>query len=178
MTVPAAYRTFWPRFWAGLLDSLLLFLVLPIDSWVEDATTNPYLLGSWFIVYTFIFDAYSVTMHARFGQTVGKMVTGVKVLDLSGAKLSLRQALMRDSVPILLGVVVVLESLPRILNGGGPYAGVEFTWIDYVSVLWFAVEVVTMLLNAKRRAVHDYLAHSIVVRLSALQSAVVDKAAA
>jgi len=40
----------------------------------------------------------------------------------------------------------------------------------YGSLVWFVAELVTMLTNAKRRAVHDFIARSVVVRLSHLEA--------
>jgi uncharacterized RDD family membrane protein YckC len=175
VNVPEQYRTFWPRFWAGWVDALVFLPLWPLDSWLGTVTKNPLLLAVWFVVYTFVFDAYSVAMHARYGQTLGKMLTGVKVLDLSGGKLSLRQALIRDSVPILLGALAIVDGLPLVLAGLDPYRGGEWTWLVelqlYGSFIWFAAEVMTMLLNSKRRAVHDLLARSVVVRVSVYKAA-------
>ena len=138
------------------------------DSWVQGATAAPLVLAIWFVVYTVSF--YSVALHAHYGQTFGKIVMGVKVVDVSETKLSIRQAILRDIVPIFFSVLSIASALPRIFSGLGPYktAG-ELSWIDYGwasgSLIWFLLEVVTMLTNEKRRAVHDFIAGSVVVRL-------------
>ena len=183
MNVPEQYRTFWPRFWAGWIDALVFLPLWPVDSWIENATKNsPAVAAAWFVVSALLFDIYSVGMHARYGQTLGKMVVGVKVLDLGGGKLSLGQALLRDSVLIILNVLAVADGLPRVLAGLEPYRRGEFTWLGqlelYGSLIWFAAELLTMLLNSKRRAVHDFLAHSVVIRLSVSERAAGDHAAA
>jgi uncharacterized RDD family membrane protein YckC len=170
MEVLRKYQTFWPRFWAGWIDGLIFLPLYYVDSWIQSATTETTLLVLWFILYTFSSDAYSVLMHARFGQTLGKMLTGVKVLDVSEAKLSFRQALLRDVVAIVFSLITVANALPRMLAGLDPFAEPsQFSWIDkfwmYGSVIWFAAELVTMLTNAKRRAVHDFIARSVVVRV-------------
>jgi uncharacterized RDD family membrane protein YckC len=110
------------------------------------------------------------------------MLAGVKVLDLSGGKLSFRQALIRDCVPIALSALAVASGLPYVLAGLDPYKNGEFNWIDqvqiYGSLIWFAAELFTMLTNSKRRAIHDYLASSVVVRLSAYERESSNNAAA
>ena len=183
MNVPAQYRTFWPRFWAGWIDALVFLPLWPVDSWINTATkTSPILAAGWFIISTLLFDIYSVAMHARYGQTLGKMVTGVKVLDLTGGKLSFRQALLRDSVPIILSVLAIVDGLPSVLVGLDPYHNGQFTWLLLLqlwgSFIWFAAELITMLFSSKRRAIHDFLAHSVVVRLSASERVAGDHAAA
>jgi hypothetical protein len=37
---------------------------------------------------------------------------------------------------------------------------------SFVAVGWFLLEIATMLTNAKRRALHDYIARTVVVRVS------------
>src|SRR5450432_2870235 len=105
MPIQHRYRTFWPRFWAGWIDSLVFIPLSGADWLVQQTTSAPAVLALWFVLYTLSFDIYSVALHAKYGQTLGKMAMGVKVLSLSETKLSLRQALLRDIVPILLSSV-------------------------------------------------------------------------
>jgi uncharacterized RDD family membrane protein YckC len=161
------YNTFWPRFWAGWIDAAVWIPLIFVDLWVEANIHSHVLLALWLVVNTLSFDIYSVAMHAKYGQTLGKMALGVKVLDVSEGRLSLRQALLRDSVPIALGLVMIVDDLPRIL-AGAPLDNEGFgLWMQvgaYGSVLWFAAELITMLTNSKRRALHDFIAGSVVVR--------------
>src|SRR6267378_3837249 len=111
------YQTFWPRFWAGWIDAAIWLPLLAVDSWIEDHIHSLVFLGMWLIAYTLSFDFYSVAMHSKYGQTLGKMAMSVKVLDVSEKKLSLRQALLRDCVPIMLSVLIVSRELPTVLAG-------------------------------------------------------------
>jgi uncharacterized RDD family membrane protein YckC len=36
--------------------------------------------------------------------------------------------------------------------------------LDWLATLWFLLEIATMLTNEKRRAVHDFIAGSVVIR--------------
>ena len=174
MVVQHKYRTFWPRFWAGWIDTFVFIPLFGVDWLVQQTTSAPVVLALWFVVYTLSFDIYSVTLHTKYGQTLGKMAMGIKVLSLPETKLSLRQALLRDIVPILLSSVSLVFWLPRILAGINPYSEkFELTWVDdlslYGSLVWFVVELVTMLMNAKHRAVHDLIAGSVVVRVEHIE---------
>jgi len=148
-----------------------VLILWPADAWFQETIKTPAILAAWFVVYTLALDFYNVAMHARYGQTLGKMVTGVRVLDASGGKLSLRQALIRDSVPMMLSLLAVGDAWPRVFAGLDPYGNGEFTLLFqlqmYGSIAWFAAELLTMLTNTQRRAVHDFLARSVVVRVSA-----------
>jgi len=170
------YHTFWPRFWAGWIDWLVLTPLWLADFLIWANVSSLALLVPWYLVYAFVEPVYSITLHAKYGQTVGKMVMGVKVLDVSEQKLSLRQAVLRDIVPLVLTIIGTASLLPAVLKGGNPYAGtVELTTLDLVSIYagagWALLELVTMLSNSKRRAIHDFIAGSVVVRLRALAEA-------
>jgi len=80
---------------------------------------------------------------------------------------------MREIVPIALTVANVAYGLPSVLAGADPnrpaqplVLGVQF-WLAFAAGFgWFIAELVTMLTNSKRRAVHDFIAGSVVVRFS------------
>ncbi len=162
------YQTFWPRFWAGWIDAAIWLPLLAVDSWIEEHIHSPIFLASWFIAYTLSFDFYSVAMHSKYGQTLGKMAMGVKVLDVTEKKLSLRQALLRDCVPIMFSVLIIFDDLSTVLAGRSRSDNTELDWVlimaAYGYMLWFAAELVTMLFSSKRRALHDFIASSVVVR--------------
>ena len=165
------YRTFWPRFWAGALDGLLFFPVSLLDKWMYTSLASPGVRATWFVVHSFLFTGYSVILHGRFGQTLGKMAFHVKVLDVSETKLSFRQAILRDLVLIVLNLISVVAGLPRVIRGESPLSARHLdllTWIGFwASLGWFVAELVTMLTNSKRRALHDLIARSVVVRYGA-----------
>lgn len=163
------YKTFWRRFWAGIIDAFLFYPLFLLNLWIFANITAKGLLAIWFILFSLSGLIYSVLMHGKFGQTVGKMATGVKVLDLSESKLSMFQALLRDSVAIASVAIRTAFYLPTILKGVNPYEVRELslwtTVLSYTLSIWFFAELVTMLTNKKRRAVHDFIARSVVIRL-------------
>jgi uncharacterized RDD family membrane protein YckC len=165
------YQTFWPRFWAGVVDGIVFYPVRLLGLVVYAEGIPLWIRGCWYVMESFGFIAYVVLMHSEFGQTLGKMATGVKVLDLSESKLSGSQALRREIVPIGLTLIGLPFGLKLVLQGVNLHRpelaevpGLIF-WIPALAgVGWFAAELVTMLSNEKRRAVHDFIARSVVVR--------------
>ena len=120
--------------------------------------------------------AYEVLLHGLFGQTLGKRATGVRVYDVSGARLSMRQALLRSSVPLAFVLLGVGIDLPSVASGKNPYDPATFQLSElsalqllplWASLAWSVLELATMLLNPKRRALHDFIASSVVMRLGA-----------
>jgi uncharacterized RDD family membrane protein YckC len=169
------YGTAWPRFWAGLIDGAVFQPLIWLDGWIWSAFHTPLLLVPWFVSYSMSFVAYSVLLHWRWGQTLGKRVTGVRVHSLSGGPLSLRQAAMRDIVPLIITIVGVLVNLPDVAHGKSPYPDTTagFAGLGTFDRLmlwsmwaWWILEVVTMLFNSKRRALHDFIAGTVVTRVT------------
>jgi len=167
MAVLKIYQTFFRRFWAGVIDGLVFLPVFAVSWVVLFDTDQPILQVSWYVIASLAFPAYSIFFHGRFGQTLGKMATRVKVLDVSGDKLTFKQAFFRDSPFLVLVVLDLIITLPYIASGipiGVPSQSALQMILDNASLLWFWAEVLTMLTNNRRRAVHDFIAGSVVVR--------------
>ena len=169
------FKTFWPRFWAGIVDGIVFMPLSLIDTWIWSNVSTPSLLAPWFVIYSFSFLAYSIILHGIYGQTIGKRFTGVKVLDVAESRLSMRQAVLRDSVYAALAFFSFVVGIPEVLTGINPNSpqvssisdlGLAATISIYASMAWFIVELVTMLSNSKRRALHDFIAGSVVVRVN------------
>ena len=170
------YRTFWRRFFAEFVDSLILLPVTLIASWVwrhADSVPLP-LLALHYLVTRLLFFIYRIYFLGAHGQTPGKMALGVVVLDVSERRhVSYRQALLRDAAPLAVMLLLLPYQLFQILTGrfyllhpgGRPDA---ISWISsLVLMVWFLLEIVTMTFNSKRRALHDFIAGSVVVKASA-----------
>lgn len=167
-TLEEKYQTFWPRFFAPAIDMVILWPIIGVMGVVGDvAEKNPEILRlspkvllAISIASFLIQHLYVVFMHGKKGQTVGKMVSRVKVVrfDTEG-EISLKTAFIRESIPILF-------LLPLFFVEAG---SVNLTWLFGVSGGWFFLEVVTMLTNDKRRALHDFIAGTVVIRTSIQQ---------
>ncbi len=163
------YRTFWPRFCAGFVDGLVFLPINFIDGYFSAPARGPSILIVWAVISYSAYWLYSVLLHARYGQTLGKMATNIRVLDLSEERIpSLRQAFIRDFGYILLNTLSLFWLLYLIVTGayGG---GIDVpsgpgNLLGFASLGWFLLEVITMLSNPKRRAFHDFLAGTVVVR--------------
>ncbi|MCY9824847.1 RDD family protein [Vibrio chagasii] len=85
------------------IDSIVFLPLEWIDNYVLSGVISSGGVFAWGVVNSLIGVTYYVGMHAKFGQTIGKMVTRVKVVDVSESRnLTLKQSCMRDIVPIML----------------------------------------------------------------------------
>ncbi len=166
------YKTFWPRFWAGFIDGIVLLPVGLLGNWIWKNTDmiHPSILLTWFVFHSLLGFTYSILMHGYFGQTLGKMVTHVKVLDKSENVLLFKQALYRDMIPLILILISISFLIPYVIEGTHPYLKNGLTLTDKIlfsiNSIWFAIEIITILSNRKRRAFHDFIAGSVVIRTS------------
>lgn len=129
---------FWMRFWAFLIDTLLVSAVIGIAvnpffyffDWDLQATNwyAPIVIISGVIYYT-----YFVLMTKFFTQTVGKMIFGLKVVTDDGAPLSWSTVLFRECV--------------------GRFISNTFMKIPYLIVVF----------TPQHKAVHDFAADTHVV---------------
>lgn len=172
------------RFAAYFIDGLLLiplfflnYMLLQISKPAEIALVVPQgLIGLFYLVY----------FHARWGQSIGKMLLGIKVVDLSGMPIGWRRAFWRYMPVAALDVLWMsnrfysLLFLPdSILAGMDPG---EADWdglfhdtafvldlcIAGLGFLWGLVDSVVLLLNSRRRALHDFIAGTVVINKQAL----------
>ncbi len=164
------YQTFWRRSAAGLIDGLVFLPLGLIDPWKFAQHMPVFILVAWFIFHETAWYFYSVLMHGRYGQTLGKMVCKIKVIDKSEANpITYRQAFYRDSILIVTGLIFSLIMLSDVTAGKNPYDMKEAkNWISILlwsslSTLWFLAELITMLTNKKRRAIHDFIAGTVVI---------------
>lgn len=91
------YENFWPRFIAYVIDGLLFSLITFIFSTLL-MFTDTSLAGISLIVFIidfFVYAVYEVYMIHKHGQTLGKYLTGIKIVDYKGKKLTLKASFYR-----------------------------------------------------------------------------------
>jgi uncharacterized RDD family membrane protein YckC len=153
------------------LDGAALAPFAWIDQFIWNHTSQPLILVSWGIFDLLIGPVYEVAFVVAYGQTLGKMACGVRIFDLGGKSVSLRQAVLRHIVPILFVPYFGLLQVQNILGGHlanramGDFSA--FLNLFLVWMGWVLLEAITMLTNKKRRAIHDFIAGTVVIRVSA-----------
>ena len=160
------YDTFWPRFWAGTVDSLLF---IPI-TWLLDQAwpgeQSGFLTALWLVISYFVFSVYLIVMHSMYGQTLGKIIAGVTVLsEEDEGPITVRQSILRESpylVLLWLGWVAAVVFLVA-KNDSAQFHGIDGV-IQNATMVWVILELITMLFSEKRRALHDYIAGTVVVK--------------
>ncbi|MFL9833229.1 RDD family protein [Chryseobacterium terrae] len=166
------YDTIYRRFFAKIIDYILLLIVayiftifLPESAYsfnldndnipqIVPQSTDP-LLSFWTsygdLILSIILVIYFIAFHLFVGQTPGKMITGVKVWDISeNKKINFKQAFLRSLPDISLALITFFFS----------YEYLPFTLI----CIWNIVNVTKVLSDKKHRTINDLIAKSIVLR--------------
>lgn len=167
------YRTSLNRIAAAFIDGLCFLPFTFLDYFIFNIlslTKSPLALFVWITLQTIVYYGYSVWFHYNFGQTLGKMAMHIKVIDVSEEKgISLQQALLRDSPYLIVGLTGYCTAVYQIFftklqeqniienmdNFGSP-----------VLLYWTIAELTTMFFNRKKRALHDFIASTVVINES------------
>jgi len=169
---------FWRRFGAIWIDLIVLLPFLILFEYLESLHRTVRFFTV--VPSTLFFWAYQIYFHARWGATVGKMVTGVQITRLDGTPIGYREALKRFSVDSVLGLWMIaaqLFALSRMTDGDfANLAWLERTehlatlmpaWykpLTYLQSAWFWSECIVLLTNKRRRALHDFIAGTVVIK--------------
>lgn len=172
------YAGFWRRFGAFWIDFLCFTPLIGFNFWMDSHFRlfqiwnfiPGLLIGLWFYVY----------LVQRYGGTPGKLLLNMRIVKLDGASVGYREAMLRYSVLFTLTVASSVAMAMATLNmTDAEYFALAWaekavrlselapTWNSWVTVLtnvWIWAEFVVMLTNKKRRAPHDFMAGTVVVR--------------
>lgn len=133
-----AYAGFWVRFWAFLLDWLVIWglnhlLVSPLFTVLDmPKTSGMFTFSAYSVTTLIVYLAYFALMTKYFRQTLGKMVFGLKVVSVKqDSKLTWSTVIFREVV--------------------GRY--IDKIWILYIVVAF----------SPTKQGIHDYIADTTVV---------------
>jgi uncharacterized RDD family membrane protein YckC len=123
---------------------------------------------------------YSVYLVHRYGGTPGKLVLKIRIALVDGSPVTMRAAALRYAVIFVIslvsgiaGILAVLSVSDEAYLAMGTMERMQVTneyapsWSRIAFVLtqvWVWSEFVTMLLNERRRAIHDFIAGTVVVQ--------------
>jgi uncharacterized RDD family membrane protein YckC len=171
------YAGFWKRLYAGLIDFFIIVILFSGISWLQgtDRTVVVIVL----VPMTIVFNMYNVFFHARFGATPGKLAAGIRVTKADGTPIGWYDAWKRSSVDLAFAVVVLVVQCQALLQVDPvKYSSLEWldraklvqgNWPDWfqsfrtVEQVWLWSEIVVLLFNQRKRALHDFIAGTVVI---------------
>lgn len=170
------YATIGQRILACVVDTIVFVPVLLIVPTITDLIGH---IGS----STFgalITYGYLISLHALYGQTLGKRLMRIRVIRIDGERIGWREAALRSSVDlgfslvmIAAAVMTVYHAPPSVFPFGtvvtqGEVVTHSSSWgqpIAYTSYAWTLIDALTFFSNAQGRTLHDMIAGTVVVKV-------------
>ena len=172
------YAGFWTRLGSLLLDFIFIVPVVFLVLYLNGLGKNIYFCT---IIPNLIFGLwYHVYLPKKYGGTPGKLVVGISIIRLDGQPIDWKEAILRHIVQfslIILSSIVMTSSLlgadeetftslswlqqSQYLMSLSPVFFKFYTW---TSNIWIYSEFVVLLTNKRKRAVHDFIAGTVIVR--------------
>lgn len=172
------YAGFWRRFGAYWLDVLALLPISGLGLWLGGQSRL--FQFYYFIPGLVIGLLFHVYLVGRYGGTPGKIWLKMRIARLDGTAVGYREALIRYSVLFTLSTLVSVAMVLATLSiSDGEYLSLGFLarsarllelapqWLKPIDILlnvWVWSEFIVMLTNKRRRALHDFMAGTVVVR--------------
>ena len=172
------YAGFWIRLGSLFLDIVFLMPIIFLAYYINSLNINMYFYT---IVPNLIFGLwYNIYLPKKYGGTPGKLIAGIKIIKLDGTDIDWKEAFLRHSVLLAITlyssilmiyclmqadetIYMKLEWLEqtKYLMTLSPVFFLIYTWINN---LWVYSEFIVLLTNKRKRAVHDYIAGTVIIR--------------
>lgn len=123
---------------------------------------------------------YNIYLPKKYRGTPGKLIAGIKIIKINGKPIGWKEAILRHSVLFILtifSVIVMIISLLKanetVFNSLGwlkqteylmSLAAIPFMVHAWTSNIWIYSEFIVLLTNKRKRAVHDFIAGTVIVR--------------
>lgn len=172
------YVGFLKRFCSIWVDCFILLPFIFLFLWLEGF--NRTLAFILVVPSTVLLNFYSIYFNARFGGTLGKLALGIRITKPNGEKIGWKEAWLRSSVDLIFAFVILVLTLwalvlvdPREYTSAGLMQRQQLLaacfpwWFPAVNIgqqVWLWSEVVVLLLNRRRRALHDFIAGTVVIQ--------------
>jgi len=172
------YAGFWTRFGSLLMDFVIMIPVLVLTFYLYAINIRFYyylflpnlVLGLWYWVY----------LVKRYGGTPGKLIVGIRIIKLDGQAVTWREAFLRYVVNLIIaifGIVVIFIAVSNIdetyynsltwlqkqavIGTVNPLLFKVFSWTNNI---WLYGELIVLLTNKRKRAIHDFIAGTVIVK--------------
>ena len=172
------YAGFWKRSWAGGIDVLVLLPFWYLCVTLGDLSKELAIVIG--IIHPAMYWFYNISFHGKWGATLGKMALKIKVVkERDGTNISFKESFLRFSVDLVFAIIAIiaymiaLESLSASefssLNRRERGEVIVNHWPEWryytniLSMVWGVSELLVLLLNKRKRAIHDFIAGTVVI---------------
>jgi len=171
------YGGFWRRVGSGLLDAIIL-IPLGVSLFVLlNYTRHAHLYYAFPSVAVYLF--FYIWLVQRFGGTPGKRILSMRIAMADGSPVTTRAATLRYLPTQILQILSLTAMIQASFALGTEFESLGFleklraqqmsapAWNNFVTwgtYAWLAASALTLVANPRKRAIHDFIAGTIVLR--------------
>jgi uncharacterized RDD family membrane protein YckC len=171
------YSSFKSRFLASVLDAFIIGM--PFTTLKASFQNSKLVFIFEHVLMALIFQSIYIFFLTKYGATPGKMILKISVKKLDGSQIKIKEAFLRYSVEIIyalsFSIIFIVTYDSNFVDSFLATEGEEkrkmydilypkWKWIvGYIMSAYGLSEAFVALCNKKRRAIHDYIAGTIVI---------------
>ena len=171
------YAGFWSRLAAGFIDGLVWAPVLYGFEYIEGLNMYNFLYTHIIGILIAIF--YDVYLVKKYGGTLGKLAMGIKIIRTDGFEVDWKESFNRYLVSFIISIsaIVLYFSAASHISDEQFYAADIWNRKDlmvkqapmlnywmFIYYAWFVSEFIVLLTNPRKRAIHDFIADTVVIK--------------
>jgi len=172
------YAGFWARLGSLLLDTIFLMPIIFLTLYLNGLGKNIYFIT---FIPNFLFGLwYSIYLPKKYGGTPGKLVVGMKIIRIDGEPIDWKESFLRYSINFAITLFSVAMMTVCILQADDSIF-TSLSWLKqtqylmtlsptffkvhtWISNIWIYGELVVLLTNKRKRAIHDFIAGTVIVK--------------
>ena len=172
------YAGFWPRLGSLLLDALILIPVSMALGYIGGLDKSLYTITIFIqIIIALLFHVWMVW---KYGGSPGKLAVGIKIIRIDGQDVGRHEAQLRylvDFALVILSTITSYSALMALSNEDfvnmslleqgqyvSSYNPTLFSIQVWVTNIWVWGELIVLLTNKRKRAIHDFIAGTVVIK--------------
>lgn len=179
-----SYAGFWRRLGAYLIDVIIF---VPYTIFCLYMGGQMRLFQAYFLVPSLLIGLFfHVYLVKRYGGTPGKLIAGIRIRRVDGSPVGYREAILRHALTFLLTTAISVAFIVafagmtdqefeasllmgasfRVLSPDAIKDQLPFwyAWVNGAWNIWIWSEFIVMLTNKRRRALHDFMAGTVVLK--------------
>lgn len=172
------YAGFWARLGSLLLDGLFMIPFGILIHYLNSQSLNMYYFTFMIsIIFSLWYQVYLVKVY---GGTPGKLLAGIKIIRIDGNEIGWEEAIMRHIVLLLISIFSIIVEFSA-LSQADEYFYQSLNWYQkqsylvslapdlfmiqvWITNIWVYSELIVLLTNKRKRAIHDYMANTVIIK--------------
>lgn len=172
------YGGFKLRLGSILLDFLIFIPLFAIMHYLHSLDKNFKIATSLFFFFFGLW--YSIYLPKKYGGTPGKLILGIRILKINGEEIGWKESILRNLIETVLSIFGTVVMIACVLKADNEIY-LSKTWVQkgayittfapklfnihlWANSIWMYSELIILLLNKRKRALHDFIAGTVIVK--------------